>query len=47
MKMEMWLCAQGAGRVQAVHATTGQQVQSGALLVELELNAEPAAGNKE
>jgi len=47
MKMEMWLCAEGAGRVQAVHATSGQQVQSGALLVELELTTEPVAGNKE
>jgi geranyl-CoA carboxylase alpha subunit len=47
MKMEMWLCAEATGRVRAVHATTGQQVQSGALLVELELTAEPEQGHKE
>lgn len=38
MKMEMWLCAQAAGVVQAVHAAVGQQVESAALLVELELS---------
>ena len=38
MKMEMWLCAESAGVVQAVHAQAGQQVESGALLVELELS---------
>ena len=37
MKMEMWLCAEAAGVVQAVHARAGEQVESGALLVELEL----------
>jgi geranyl-CoA carboxylase alpha subunit len=37
MKMEMWLCAEAAGVVQAVHAKAGDQVESGALLVELEL----------
>lgn len=37
MKMEMWLCAQSAGTVKAVHAETGHQVESQALLVELEL----------
>ncbi|MES2947182.1 MAG: acetyl/propionyl/methylcrotonyl-CoA carboxylase subunit alpha [Pseudomonadota bacterium] len=36
MKMEMWLCAEAAGVVQAVHAKAGDQVESGALLVELE-----------
>ena len=36
--MEMWLCAESAGVVQAVHAQAGQQVESGALLVELELS---------
>ncbi len=41
MKMEMWLCAQGAGTVKAVYAKVGDQVESGALLVELAL---PAAG---
>jgi geranyl-CoA carboxylase alpha subunit len=38
MKMEMWLCAEAAGVVQAVHVKAGDQVESGALLVELELN---------
>ena len=38
MKMEMWLCAEAAGVVQAVHANAGDQVESGALLVELEIN---------
>ncbi|TXH88237.1 MAG: ATP-grasp domain-containing protein [Rhodoferax sp.] len=38
MKMEMWLSAQAAGTVQAVHAKMGDQVESGALLVELEIN---------
>ena len=38
MKMEMWLCAQAAGVVTAVHAAVGQQVESAALLVELELS---------
>jgi geranyl-CoA carboxylase alpha subunit len=37
MKMEMWLCAEASGVVQAVHAKAGDQVESGALLVELEL----------
>ena len=37
MKMEMWQCAEAAGVVQAVHAKAGDQVESGALLVELEL----------
>ncbi len=40
MKMEMWLCAESAGMVKAVHAKAGDQVESGALLVELELNVE-------
>ena len=39
MKMEMWLCAEGAGTVKAVHAQVGQQVESAAVLVELELQA--------
>jgi geranyl-CoA carboxylase alpha subunit len=38
MKMEMWLCAEAAGIVHAVHARAGEQVESGALLVELKLN---------
>jgi geranyl-CoA carboxylase alpha subunit len=38
MKMEMWLCAESQGVVQAVHVKAGDQVESGALLVELELN---------
>jgi geranyl-CoA carboxylase alpha subunit len=37
MKMEMWLCAEAAGTVKAVHAKAGDQVESGALLVELEI----------
>ena len=36
MKMEMWLCAEAAGVVQAVHGKAGDQVESGAVLVELE-----------
>nr|WP_295787219.1 acetyl/propionyl/methylcrotonyl-CoA carboxylase subunit alpha [Rhodoferax sp.] len=44
MKMEMWLCAEAAGIVQAVHAKAGDQVESGALLVELEtLRDRPSA----
>jgi geranyl-CoA carboxylase alpha subunit len=39
MKMEMWLCAESAGAVKAVHAKVGDQVESGALLVELELES--------
>ena len=38
MKMEMWLCAQAGGTVKAVFASTGDQVESGALLVELDIN---------
>ncbi len=38
MKMEMWLIAEAAGVVQAVHATVGDQVESGALLIALEMN---------
>jgi geranyl-CoA carboxylase alpha subunit len=38
MKMEMWLCAEAAGVVRAVHAKAGDQVESGALLVELNVN---------
>ncbi|MBK9346509.1 MAG: acetyl/propionyl/methylcrotonyl-CoA carboxylase subunit alpha [Burkholderiales bacterium] len=37
MKMEMWLCAEAAGTVKAVHTQVGQQVASAAVLVELEL----------
>ena len=37
MKMEMWLCAESAGTVKAVHANAGDQVESGALLVELDI----------
>jgi biotin carboxyl carrier protein len=36
MKMEMWLCAERAGQVQAVHARAGEQVEAGAVLVELD-----------
>ena len=38
MKMEMWLCAQAPGVVKAVHVSVSDQVQAGALIVELELN---------
>jgi geranyl-CoA carboxylase alpha subunit len=38
MKMEMWLTAKAAGRVLALHAQVGEQVESGALLVEIELD---------
>lgn len=38
MKMEMWLTALAAGNVVAVHAKVGEQVESGALLVEIELD---------
>ncbi|MDO8778140.1 MAG: acetyl/propionyl/methylcrotonyl-CoA carboxylase subunit alpha [Burkholderiaceae bacterium] len=37
MKMEMWLTAEAAGTVQAVNAKVGDQVESGALLIELEI----------
>jgi geranyl-CoA carboxylase alpha subunit len=37
MKMEMWLCAESAGTVKDVHARVGDQVESAAVLVELEL----------
>ena len=37
MKMEMWLCAQADGTVRALHAKAGDQVESGALLVELDI----------
>ena len=37
MKMEMWLCAEAAGAVKAVHCKAGDQVESGALLAEIEL----------
>ena len=38
MKMEMWLCAEGQGVARAVHAKPGDQVESGAVLVEIELD---------
>jgi geranyl-CoA carboxylase alpha subunit len=40
MKMEMWLTAQAPGRVAALHTKLGDQVASGALLVEIELELE-------
>jgi geranyl-CoA carboxylase alpha subunit len=43
MKMEMWLCAQSSGVVKAVNVQTGDQVESGALLVQLELNEKGTA----
>jgi geranyl-CoA carboxylase alpha subunit len=42
MKMEMWLTAQAPGTVAAVHAKAGEQVEAAALLIELELAAQPA-----
>jgi geranyl-CoA carboxylase alpha subunit len=42
MKMEMWLCAEAAGTVKALHAKAGDQVESGALLLELELEIAPS-----
>jgi geranyl-CoA carboxylase alpha subunit len=38
MKMEMWLSADAAGVVQAVHTQVGEQVESGALLVALDVS---------
>ncbi len=43
MKMEMWLAAQSPGTVIAVHTNVGAQVESGALLVELELEEKKEA----
>jgi geranyl-CoA carboxylase alpha subunit len=40
MKMEMWLCAESAGTVKAAHAKTGDQVESGAVLIELDIKKE-------
>ncbi len=40
MKMEMWVTAQVDAQVSAVHARVGEQVESGALLVELQPSAE-------
>jgi geranyl-CoA carboxylase alpha subunit len=37
MKMEMWLHAAADGTVKALHASAGEQVASGAVLVEIEL----------
>lgn len=37
MKMEMWLCALSDGTVQTVHAQAGEQVEQGAVLVELDI----------
>ena len=40
MKMEMWVAAQASGTVKAVHVRVGDQVESGALLVEIEIDSE-------
>jgi geranyl-CoA carboxylase alpha subunit len=40
MKMEMWLTAAAAGTVRAVHAAPKAAVESGAVLVELEIAAD-------
>ncbi len=37
MKMEMWVAAQAPGTVKAVHVRVGDQVETGALLVEIEI----------
>ncbi len=37
MKMEMWVNAQAPGTVHAIHVQVGDQVESGALLMELDL----------
>ncbi len=44
MKMEMWLSARQAGTVRAVHTSVGQQVEAGAVLVEIELDIAAHAG---
>ena len=38
MKMEMWVAAQSLGTVKAVHVRVGDQVESGALRVEIEID---------
>ena len=38
MKMEMWVNAQAQGTVKAIHVQVGDQVESGALLLELDLH---------
>jgi len=43
MKMEMWLTAHAAGTVTAVYAKLGEQVASGALLVEIEIQEKKEA----
>ena len=43
MKMEMWLSAQAAGTVAALHAQVGEQVESGALLVEITIEEKKEA----
>ena len=43
MKMEMWVTAQAAGRVHAIHVNVGDQIESGALLMELEPDAPPTS----
>ena len=47
MKMEMWVAAQAAGSVKAIHVKVGDQVESGALLLELESapSTEPPQAN--
>jgi len=47
MKMEMWLTAQGAGQVVAVHSLVGEQVMSGALVIELRVHEASQAGSSE
>jgi geranyl-CoA carboxylase alpha subunit len=43
MKMEMWLCAQAPGTVSALHVQPGDQVESGALLAEIEVEVATSA----
>ena len=47
MKMEMWLHAAAAGRVAAVHVAARDTVAAGTVLVELELDADPASKGSE
>jgi geranyl-CoA carboxylase alpha subunit len=37
MKMEMWLVARSGGKVRAVHVALKESVESGTVLVELEI----------
>ena len=45
--MEMWLTAQGAGQVVAVHSLVGEQVVSGTVAIELRVHEASQAGSAE